>query len=159
MYRLIGDIHTLNGLPGASAEFLRALESIRRGIAIAANLTGSELRAMARIAEVEDLTPKALSEYLELTTPAVTAITTGLVERGLIVRVAHPSDRRSLLLHLTTAGHEVMETTYRSFQNAIVVSAEALDSTQTAVLESALGDLARSLVSYGTTKVESQSAE
>ena len=148
MYRVIGDIHSLNGLPGASAEFLRALESIRRSIAIDADLTGSELRAMARIAEIEDITPKALSEFLELTTPAVTAITTGLVDRGLIVRVAHPRDRRSLFLQLTTAGHDVMETTYRSFQNAITVSAEALDAAQTVVLESALGVLARSLGTY-----------
>jgi MarR family 2-MHQ and catechol resistance regulon transcriptional repressor len=105
---------------------------------------------MARIAEIQDITPKALSEFLELTTPAVTAITTGLVERGLIVRVAHPNDRRSLFLQLTTAGHDVMETTYRSFQTAITVSAETLDAAQTAALESALSDLARSLGRYGT---------
>ena len=150
MYRLSGDLHSLDGLPGASVEFLRALDSVRRGIAIAANLTGSELRAMARIAEIQDITPKALSEFLELTTPAVTAITTGLVERGLIARIAHPNDRRSLFLQLTTAGHDVMETTYRSFQTAITVSAETLDAAQTAVLESALSDLARSLGHYGT---------
>jgi len=110
MYRRSGDLHSLNGLPGASAEFLRALDSLRRGI----------------------------------------AITTGLVERGLIVRVAYPNDRRSLFLQRTTAGHDVMETTYRSFQTAITVSAETLDAAQTAVLESALSDLARSLSRYGT---------
>ena len=110
MYRRSGDLHSLNGLPGASAEFLRALDSLRRGI----------------------------------------AIITGLVERGLIVRVAHPNARRSLFLQLTTAGHDVMETTYRSFQTAITVSAETLDAAQTAVLESALSDLARSLSRYGT---------
>lgn len=150
MHRLTGDLHPLNGLPGASAEFLRAVESIRRGIAIAANLTGSELRAMARIAESQDVTPKALSESLEVTTPAVTAITAGLVERGLIVRVTHPTDRRSIFLQLTEAGHEVMETTYRTFRTAITVSAETLDAEQAAVLESALRDLARKLVAEGT---------
>jgi len=145
MYQITGDLHSLNGLPGASGQFLRALESTRRGIAIAANLTASELRAMARIAEIQDITPKALSDFLELTTPAVTAITTGLVQRELIVRVAHPSDRRSLFLQLTPSGHEMMETVYRTFSGAITTAAETLDPSQTAVLESALGKLARSL--------------
>lgn len=77
---------------------------------------------MARIAEIQDMAPKALSEFLELTTPAVTAITTALVERGLIVRVAHPNDRRSLLLEVTAACHEIMATTYRSFHAAITAA-------------------------------------
>ena len=138
MYRLIGDTHTLDGLPHAVQEFLRAFDVVRRRLAIEAGVNGTELRALSRIAETTSMTPKALSEFLELSTPAVTALTNQLVSRGLLVRVAHPHDRRSLLLELTAEGHTIMETMYLQFQKSIVDATQVLDAAQIAALDSTL---------------------
>lgn len=109
MYRLIGSTHTLSGLPGATADFLRALDSVRKSIADDAGLTANELRAMSQIAEADGMTPTELATNLELSNGAVTAISTALVARGLLSREEHPTDRRSLVLALTTGGHALMQ--------------------------------------------------
>lgn len=79
-------------------------------------MTGSELRALARIAELGAITPKDLADSINMTTGAVTAISSRLVEAGLLRRVGHPSDRRSLLLELTPQGNEIMERLYREYK-------------------------------------------
>ena len=119
MYRLIGDRHKLDGIPLSVQEFLRAFDTVRRRLALQAGVSATELRALSRIAESETMTPKALAEFLELSTPAVSALTNQLVERDLILRNAHPRDRRSLLLELSPTGHAVMETMYLDFQQSI----------------------------------------
>ena len=126
MYRLIGSVHTLGGLPRATADFLRSMDSLRKTIATDAGLSASELRAMARIAESEGVTPKQLADDLEMTTGAITAITNGLFLRSLIVRQEQSHDRRSVLLRLTDSGHEVMESAYRQFQDAVTTSSASL---------------------------------
>ena len=131
---MIGSQHSLSGLSGAVAEFIRAMDSVRKSIGTDVGLSANELRAMARVAESDGLTPKALAESLELTTGAVTAISTRLVARGLLVRVEQTHDRRSLLLHLTDAGHAVMERTYRQFQEALAAAAIPLENADQASL-------------------------
>jgi DNA-binding MarR family transcriptional regulator len=64
------------------------------------------------------VTPKRLAEDLRMTTGAVTAMTDRLVGNGLFVRRPHPTDRRSVHVELTPAGHEVVETIYRGFVRA-----------------------------------------
>ncbi len=145
VYRLIGDTHTLDGLTGAAQEFLRALDSIRKTLAADAGVSGTELRALSRVAEGRSVTPKAPAEFLEMSTPAVTSVTTALVGRGLLTRSEHPSDRRSLLLELTPEGHRSMEATYTAFQAAITGAAAGLDATQVAGLEEGLSAMAESL--------------
>lgn len=136
MYRLIGSVHTLSGLPGAIADFLREMDSVRKAVATEAGLSAGELRAMSRIAELDGVTPKQLSDDLELTTGAITAITNGLVAKELITRVEQPHDRRSLLLQLTDSGHDLMDAAYRHFQASLADGAHALEEGQ----ESALVD-------------------
>ena len=58
---------------------------------------------------------------MEMTTGAVTAISTRLVDAALMRRVDHPNDRRSLLLELTPSGDEVMKQIYREFDAALAV--------------------------------------
>lgn len=138
MYRLIGSLHTLTGLPGAISEFLRAMDSVRKAVSVEAGLTANELRAMSRIAETDGVTPRSLADDLELTTGAITAITNGLVKRGLIRRIEQDHDRRSLLLHLTDSGHSVMEAAYKQFQAALTSAAAPLDDAQVRALVHAL---------------------
>ena len=132
LYRLIGSVHTLTGLPGAVAEFLRAMDSVRKSVATNSGLSAGELRAMAQIAESAGVTPKQLADELELTTGAITAITNGLVKKELIVRVEQAHDRRSLLLQLTPKGHTVMDGAYKQFQTVLAVAEKKLKKDEAA---------------------------
>jgi len=145
MYRLIGTTHSLEGLAGATADFLRAMDSVRRQLAADTGLNGTELRAMARIAEAETITPKQVAETLEITNGAVTAITSSLVERGLVTRVEKPADRRSILLSLTPRGDEVMAGVYATFHRSIEAAASQLDASTTESVTQALRLLADTL--------------
>jgi DNA-binding MarR family transcriptional regulator len=147
LYRLIGDTHQLDGLPQAIQGFLRAFDTVRKRLAVEAGVNGTELRALSRIAEATTITPKALSDFLELSTPAVSALTNQLVDNGLIVRIAHPHDRRSLLLELTPAGHAIMETMYLDFQKSIDDAVHVLADDESAVFQSALVSVAEQLAS------------
>ena len=121
MYEKFGSAHSLGGFPAAALIFLRALDSNRHRIAKEAGVTGSELRALSRVAEAGSITPKELADSMEMTTGAVTAISTRLVDAALMRRVDHPNDRRSLLLELTPSGDEVMKQIYRKFDAALAV--------------------------------------
>lgn len=119
MYKKFGAAHTLDGISAAALIFLRALDSNRHRIAREAGVTASELRALSRVAEAGKITPKDLAESMELTTGAVTAISTRLVDSHLMRRLAHPSDRRSVLLELTPAGDEIMNQIFRDFDESL----------------------------------------
>ena len=49
-------------------------------------------------------TPKELATQLHLTTGAMTALLDRLEMAGLVVRSPHPTDRRSLVIHLSASG-------------------------------------------------------
>jgi DNA-binding MarR family transcriptional regulator len=145
LYRLIGDTHTLDGLPRAAQAFIRAADSIRRTLAAEAGVSGTELRALSYIAEASTITPRVLAEFLEMSTPAVSSATNTLVRRGLVVRSENPRDRRSLLLELTPEGHQLMEATYTAFQSAILSAAGSIDADQEGQLEQNLLTLAHEM--------------
>ena len=145
LYRLIGNTHTLDGLPAAVQKFVRSIDSVRKRLAADAHLSHTELRAMSRIAEQSDINPKSLADFLELSTPAVTAITSTLVAKEMIVRMPDPTDRRRLVLELTPTGHETMQTMYRSFQAAIQDAASELGEEQLPSFTEALNTAATAL--------------
>lgn len=107
--------HLLTGLPDAAIHLLRALEEDRRHIASHHGLSTSELRSLFRIAEAGSLTPRQLATDMSLTNGAITAISTRLVDAGLLQRVPHPDDRRSLCLELTQEAHRVMASIHSDF--------------------------------------------
>ena len=82
-------------------------------------LSDNEFGALAYISEVDQPTPKALVHELGLTTGAVTAMIDRLEATGLIERRPHPTDRRSTVLTLTSAGENAREWIYGSYRHAI----------------------------------------
>ncbi|GAA1000617.1 MarR family winged helix-turn-helix transcriptional regulator [Subtercola frigoramans] len=130
--------HTLSGFPKAATDFVSALDANRLRIARDAGVSATELRALFRIAQAVSLTPKDLASHLGMTTGAVTAIARRLVDLGLVHRVDHPDDRRSLYLELSASGHEVMAGIHRSFTEMLSASAAHLDPGQLAAFTSAL---------------------
>ena len=114
---------TGDGLSASAVAFLRGMDRNRNRVAAQTNLTCSELRALARIAEAGSITPKLLAESLQMTTGAVTALSNRLVALELVTRVAHPSDRRSLLLVLTPAAEQIAKKVFNDFQALIARAA------------------------------------
>ncbi|MDJ0321804.1 MarR family transcriptional regulator [Pseudarthrobacter sp. PS3-L1] len=134
--------HVLAGFPQAATRFVRALERNREKIATDRGLSPSELRAIFWIAEHASVTPKQLAEHMELSTGAITAISTRLVDLGWLERVAHPNDRRSLYLVLTGEGHAVMADIHNEFNTMIADSTTALSLEDLTVFERALQTVA-----------------
>lgn len=78
-------------------------ESLSRGL----NTTDTRFLFFLAEADGEGVTPKQASEYLELSTGAMTSLIDRLEKRAHIERRPNPLDRRSILLHLTASGASV----------------------------------------------------
>ncbi|GGL05194.1 hypothetical protein GCM10007382_26380 [Salinibacterium xinjiangense] len=130
--------HALDRFPAAAIRFVRALERNREAIAIRHGLSPSELRALFWIGEQGSVRPKELAAHMEMTTGGVTAISHRIVELGLLERIAHPEDRRSLFLELTPAGHAMMTEMHTDFTSMVAGSALMLSVDELAAFESAL---------------------
>jgi DNA-binding MarR family transcriptional regulator len=75
----------------------------------ALHMGATDIRALFFIASGDDgATPKQVAEFLELSTGATTSLVDRLEAAGTLVRRAHPTDRRSIVLHVTDAGHDVV---------------------------------------------------
>jgi DNA-binding MarR family transcriptional regulator len=137
--------HTLTGFAAAATSFVSALDHNRHRIAQDAGVTGTELRALFRVAQSVSITPKELAGYLGMTTGAITAISRRLVDIGLFHRVDHPDDRRSLYLELTPRGHEVMQSIHHDFNAMLTASTTTLSPAEldafTAALEAVAAEV------------------
>lgn len=122
--------HLLDGFPHAAMSFFRALEANRRSAAVRFGLSEMEIRALFRIAEAGRITPKALATDLFVTTGAVTGVGDRLIGAGFVTRIAHPDDRRSILLELTAAGHEAMTQMHRDFITMLTGATGVIDPAE-----------------------------
>jgi len=111
--------HTLTGFPDAAVHLLLSFEEDRQQIAADHGISAIELKGLFRIATAGSLTPKHLAEQLSMTNGAITGLSTRLVAAGLLQRVAHPNDRRSLYLELTEAGHRAMAAIHADFNEMV----------------------------------------
>jgi DNA-binding MarR family transcriptional regulator len=141
-----GPSHTLAGFPAAAVEFVNVMQHNRERIGKDAGLSASELRALFRVAAAVSVTPKDLAEYLDMTTAAVTFISRRLVEVGLLHRVDHPNDRRSLYLELTPLGHQMMLDTHRDFVALLEAATSDLGADELDRFTASLQTVARSIV-------------
>jgi DNA-binding MarR family transcriptional regulator len=130
--------HLLTGLPDAVIHLLRALEEDRRRLADEHGLSTSELRSLFRIAESGSMTPRQLAAELSMTNGAITAISTRMVDAGLLDRVPHPDDRRSLCLQLTHEGHRTVATIHADFAEMVGEATGDLTDEQRDVAAQAL---------------------
>lgn len=145
-----GPSHTLDGLPAAAVEFVNAMQHNRERIAEDAGLSATELRALFRIAAAVSVTPKNLAAYLGMSTAAVTFISRRLVDAGLLHRLDHPNDRRSLYLELTPLAHQLMLGIHRDFVAVLTAATDELGATEVERFSSSLTSVARSMVSRST---------
>ncbi|MHC5798012.1 MarR family winged helix-turn-helix transcriptional regulator [Lacisediminihabitans sp. FW035] len=140
-----GQSHTLDGFPAAAVEFVNVMQHNRERIGKDAGLSPSELRALFRVAAEVSVTPKQLADYLDMTTAAITFISRRLVEAGLLHRVDHPNDRRSLYLELTPLAHEMMLDIHHDFVALLEAATNDLAAAELNNFTSTLQSVARSM--------------
>ena len=143
-----GQSHTLDGFPAAAVEFVNVMQRNRERIGQDAGLSPSELRALFRVAAEVSVTPKQLASYLDMTTAAVTFISRRLVETGLMHRVDHPNDRRSLYLELTPLAHQMMLDVHRGFVELLEAATSELSASELDTFSATLRSVARSMVRH-----------
>ena len=79
----------------------------------------------------EPLEPGVVAERLIITTGSMTSLLDTLEKRGLIIRMAHPRDRRRLLVDITTEGVAIVNEFLPSFhRREKVIVEEALTEAQ-----------------------------
>lgn len=144
MFGQTGALGSVDGVPASALVFLRALDQHRHKLLTDSGLTLSELRFLARVAEQHQTAPTVLASSLNLTTGAVTAISDRLVERDLIRRVTHPSDRRAVVLELTRSGELLMAEIYDDFRGRVAAVAGQLTRDDADMLTGMLYKLAGS---------------
>jgi DNA-binding MarR family transcriptional regulator len=81
----------------------------RRDVVEATGLPFSRVRVIRRLAK-RAMTAKQIAEAATMDAPATTVALNDLEDRGLIVREADPTNRRSKLVSLTDEGREVVAT-------------------------------------------------
>ncbi len=72
------------------------------------DLPFSRFRALRRIA-VRDLTQTDLARRLGIDAPATSVIVNDLVDRGLVAREPHPTDRRFKIVTVTEQGRRIVD--------------------------------------------------
>jgi len=84
-----------------------ALAEMHLELAGLMTMAAAELLAVAHLGMEGPLGPSELASRLHLHTGGVTALLDRLADRGYVEREPHPSDRRKLLVHLTSQGRSV----------------------------------------------------
>lgn len=87
----------------------RAIDLHSRGLMQQVGLTAPQLAALQAIERLQPVTSGALAKSIHLSQATLTGILTRLESRQLVVRVRSTSDRRSVLVELTEAGHTVLQ--------------------------------------------------
>jgi DNA-binding MarR family transcriptional regulator len=94
-----------------------------RLVRVVARATSAEapagLRLLSQLDELGPVTVTALARADRSSQPTTSAAVVGLEQRGLVTRAPHPSDARSQVLDLTSAGRTALEEARRRHGRAL----------------------------------------
>jgi DNA-binding MarR family transcriptional regulator len=106
-------------------------------------LTLSQLAALATLDRHGALSPGELAAHEKISPPSMTRLLGVLEADGLVERTPHPTDRRQVLLAVSTAGQELLKEDRRRRDVWLAQRLRDLDADELAVLERAAGILDR----------------
>jgi MarR family transcriptional regulator, organic hydroperoxide resistance regulator len=98
-----------NQLLDSFSEINKAIYKLLKKEADQYGITVVELKALYRISSSPNMGLGELSEKLRLTNSTVSGVIDRLVQHELVERVIPPENRRSVLIHLTDKGQELLE--------------------------------------------------
>ncbi|MCQ6282715.1 MarR family winged helix-turn-helix transcriptional regulator [Bacillus sp. EB600] len=98
-----------NQLLDSFSEINKAIYKLLKKEADQHGITVVQLKALYRISSSPNIGLGELSEKLRLTNSTVSGVIDRLVQHELVERVIPPENRRSVLIHLTDKGQELLE--------------------------------------------------
>lgn len=123
-------------------------------------LSTPQLKALLLVSASEGgLRMRPFAERLGASTPYATGIVDRLVERGLVERVPHPTDRRVVLVRLTESGSSFLERLSASMRSVAVPLLERMGDEDLAALERGMRALVEVMRSYTSEASESLSSD
>lgn len=121
------------GLVAACRRLHAAIDKLDETAARAIDISRNDLRCI-NLLEAGPMAPSDLAQALGLTRGSVTTLLDRLESRGFVERIAHPTDRRGLLVKLKPAVFKEMAGIYRSFGVSLVELAEEYGQATTTLL-------------------------
>lgn len=119
------------GLVSACRRLHTAIDQLDAKAAESVGITRNDLRCLNRL-EQGPQTPKAIGQYLGLTSGSMTALIDRLEKRGLIRRSPHPDDRRAVLIQIEPVAFKKLAGVYRPFGEALVEMTQRLSGRDAA---------------------------
>ena len=101
------------------------------------SLTPTQLATLAAVERHPGVTPGELAEHEKMQPPSMTRVISVLVERGLVERTPHPTDRRQVTVTCTEAGVELLRRERRMKEAWLAQRLKELSPEERAALRAA----------------------
>jgi DNA-binding MarR family transcriptional regulator len=131
----------LDATAGALAELLLAGDQFRQAIAEHLQIGVTETIALSQLGNAGPMTARELSRRIGLTPSTVTSVLDRLQVAGLADRAAHPTDRRQIVISLTSKGKKSLAWT----QVVLADVTRTIETGQLPLVGTAMIDLAAEL--------------
>lgn len=101
------------GLSAALRPSLLRLTRILRNQRVDLSVTLTQLSAMATLRKKGPMSAGDLAGHERVQPPSMTKVLAGLEDKGLVTRETHPSDKRQVIITLTQAGLDLLDSERR----------------------------------------------
>jgi DNA-binding MarR family transcriptional regulator len=91
----------------------RRLRAERQAHGLQAELSDTQIGALATLERKGAMTPGELADHEKVQPPSMTRVIAVLEQRGLVMRAAHATDKRQVVLTVTEEGREVVHQSRR----------------------------------------------
>ncbi len=102
------------------------------------DVTLPQFRALLFVSRNDGSSLCEVAQYIGLTSPSMSRLVDGLVERGLISRKEHPADRRCVRLTVTDHGLAILETSIQESLAYLTDKLSGVDAESREVIDKAL---------------------
>ncbi len=122
----------LDAAPPMMWHIRRSMRSARKGLSM------PQFRAMVMIANRPEISLSCVADHLALSLPTTSRIVTGLVNKGLLKRCDSKSDRRKMVLGITSRGQAVLSGAWSAAQESMAAELKKFTPKQRAVVSDAM---------------------
>lgn len=123
--------HTVDAVIDAYRRFRAADLAMTVRIRTETGLSDNELAIVRYLlrekSDGHDVKPSEISRHLSISSASTTALLDRLERAGMVERVSHPTDRRSILIAATDAAATAVASTLEAFESRLVELTESLD--------------------------------
>ena len=119
-------------------KIIRAIDMNSKKLSKRVGLTGPQLVLLNEISRSGDITAGEIAQAVSLSQATVTGILERLGKRGLVIKQRSEHDKRRIMVSITDAGHQILETKPPLMQDAFVEKFSSLQEWEQTMILSAL---------------------